>query len=203
MRVAVITPYYKESMEQIGKCHSSVVKQTHGDVTHFLIADGYPRWFNFNCKHISLPDSSRDYGDTPRGIGAAVASAQGYEAIAFLDADNWYEPDHIQTMVGVMKESNYPIITCPRNLFKEDGKFLGVDVESDGYEFNDTNCYLFRRDTFGLLSCWMFKEKEQARVGDRILWGAIKQLDVKVARSTKPTINYTTRLEMHLKYHQA
>jgi len=200
MKIAVITPYYKESMQVLSKCHNSVVKQTYTDITHFMVSDGFPKWFSFNVEHLILPNAG-DYGDTPRGIGAAVASSRGYDAVAFLDADNWYEPDHIERMVGVMKESGRPIVTCPRNLFKENGDFLGVDIESDGYEFNDTNCYLIDKSVYGINSCWMFKTKEQAQVGDRILWQAIKKLDIQVARSTRPTINYTTKLQMHYQQH--
>ena len=204
MRVAVITPYYQESKEVLMRCLNSVVKQNYFGVHHFVVADGYENRQDLitrpGLSHMVLP-SCNDFGDTPRGAAAAVASAQGFDAIAFLDADCWYEPDHIRTMVGVMEESGRDIITCPRNLYDEAGRHLGVDVESDGYLFNDTNCYLIGKECFNVLSLWMFKTKDQAQVGDRILFNSIKEFQVKMARSTKATINYTTKLEMHKGQH--
>jgi hypothetical protein len=43
MRVAVITPYFKEPLEQLRRCHESVANQTHGETVHFMVADGHPQ----------------------------------------------------------------------------------------------------------------------------------------------------------------
>jgi len=200
-KIAVITPYYKESLETLSKCMTSVGHQTHNHVYHFMVADGYPNevveklsWI----KHITLPNNA-DFGDTPRGVGAAVASAQGYDYIAFLDADCWYEPNHLETMLGVMKEANVDVVTCPRNLYREDGSWMCVDEESDGYNFNDTNCYLFGPTAHHLARNWMFKSRADCAVGDRHMWANVKAHNVRVARSLKPTVNYSTRVVQHYK----
>ena len=201
MRIAVITPYYKEDIDTLTNCMTSVGKQTHSHVDHFMVADGYPNPIIADLswvKHIAIPNSG-DFGDTPRGIGAAVAAAQGYDYIAFLDADCWYEPNHLETMLGVMKEANVEVVTCPRNLFREDGTFMGVDTESDGYDFNDTNCYLFGKAAIHLARNWMFKSKADCALGDRHMWANIKAHNMKIARSLKPTLNYVTRVVEHYK----
>src|SRR6478752_6087165 len=100
MKIAIITAYYNEPFEMLQRCHNSVKTQI-GDVTHFMISDGKPHPdvdFWDGVVHIKLPNHN-DYGDTPRGVGAALAAAEGYDAICFLDADNWYEPDHIRNML--------------------------------------------------------------------------------------------------------
>lgn len=89
MRVAVISAYYKESRHVLRKCHESVFAQA-GDGTHFMVADGFPDADIDNWPgvvHIKIPNRA-DYGDTPRGVGAASAATSGFDAICFLDADN-------------------------------------------------------------------------------------------------------------------
>lgn len=198
MKVAVITPYYREDLNTLARCHQSVVKQTYKDVKHFMVADGHARDYvdEWGCEHIKLPNCA-DVGDTPRVVGYAVAAARGFDAICFLDADCWLEPEHISTLVGVMTESDCPVVTCPRNLYHLDGSFMAVDTESDGRAFNDTNCYLMHRNAFQLCSAWINKPPKAGLIGDRYFWLAVCQSGVRLARSLKPTVNYTTSFAFH------
>ncbi|MDP9413866.1 MAG: hypothetical protein M3Q08_07205 [Pseudomonadota bacterium] len=71
MKVAVVTPYYREPLETLERCHESVRRQPHS-CTHFMVADGHPRaevnsWPD--VQHFALPVSHGDYGNTPRSIG--------------------------------------------------------------------------------------------------------------------------------------
>lgn len=199
MRVAVVTPYYKEPIEVLERCHNSVLAQTHTNTHHIMVADGFPNarveaWSNIT--HFAIPNCG-DYGDTPRGIGSAVAACQGYDAIAFLDADCWYEAEHISNMLTVMQTERTPVVTSPRNLYRMDGTFLCEDKESDGINFSDTNCYLIHREAFGFIRAWMLKDKRQSVIGDRYVWAAIKQSGIKVGRTLTPTINYKTEFAVH------
>lgn len=198
MKVAVITPYYKEAAVVLERCHQSVVKQTHKDVQHIMVADGVPNndVASWNCTHLILPNSG-DYGDTPRGIGAASAAAQGFDAICFVDADCWIEPDHIEELLAEQRRTSAQVVTCPRNLYGLVDEFLMVDRESDGVSFNDTNCYLFTRPAFPLLRVWMFKDKQDAMVGDRLLWKLITDNKISLARTLKATLNYSTTFAAH------
>ena len=199
VKVAVITPYYKEDIHTLTRCITSVAQQTYGNVHHFLVADGYP-YDDMSgyprMTHITLPHCG-DYGDAPRAVGCAVASAQEFDAIGLLDADCWFEPDHIARMAGVMESSGREIITCPRNLFRVDGSFMAVDTESDGYNFNDMNCYLIRRSGYYHLRTLMAKPKEHSIIDDRFLWASIRENFYSTARSTRPTVNYTTTFAFH------
>ena len=97
MRVAVITPYYKEPPAYLERCIDSVRAQTHGSVEHVLVSDGHPQdWIDAAAvRHLRLDCSHGDYGNTPRAIGALLAASEGCDAVAFLDADNWYHPEHV------------------------------------------------------------------------------------------------------------
>ena len=42
MRVAVVTPYWKEPIDVLERCWRSVRTQTHCDIVHYMVADGHP-----------------------------------------------------------------------------------------------------------------------------------------------------------------
>jgi len=138
-----------------------------------------------------------DYGDTPRLVGCAIADAQGADAILLLDADCWLEKGHIQQMVKVMQREDAPVVTCPRRLYRTNGSYMCVDSESDGIAFNDTNCYLIRKDAFHLLRAWGLKDKRLCIIDDRVFWATVKDSGLKIARSGVPTVNYPTSFAFH------
>ena len=74
---------------------------------------------------------------------------------------------------------------------------MAVDTESDGRAFNDTNCYLMHRNAFQLCSAWINKPPKAGLIGDRYFWLAVCQSGVRIARSLKPTVNYTTSFAFH------
>lgn len=199
MKIAVITPYFNEPLSKIRRCHFSVRHQS-TKVTHFLVADGNPRpeidaW---DCVHIKLGKGCADYGDTPRMIGSATAIAQGFEAILLLDADNWFGSHHVEGSLLTMTHYSADVVTCPRMLHREDESELGECRESDGVIFNDTNCYLFGRRAFPLLSHWGFKDPKDGIIGDRIFWDVLrKQTDLKIARASVPSVHYETTFACH------
>lgn len=203
MRVAVITPYYKESTEFLKRCHDSVVAQTVGDVTHFMISDGFPNpvvdtWDK--TVHIKLPNHG-DYGDTPRAIGGLSAANMGFDAITLLDADNWFEPNHIELLAKVQKETGVSVVTGTRYLRRPDESIMAVCKESDGETFNDTNCYLIMKEAFRSFSAWGFKDPKQGIIGDRIFWQTLLRMKVTRAHCSTPTVNYATTFATHYLNH--
>ena len=140
MRVAVITPYHKPQPEWLRQCHESVLSQTHSCV-HVLVADGLPvpEPDSWQAQHIILAGNCNDYGDTPRAIGSMSAIGQGFDAIAFLDADNWYLPDHIASLVELHDSTGADVCISHRDLYHLDGTRLGPCDETDGERFADTS----------------------------------------------------------------
>jgi hypothetical protein len=41
--------------------------------------------------------------DQTRGVGALLAISEGYKGIGFLDADNWYDRDHVERCCAAVK----------------------------------------------------------------------------------------------------
>ena len=104
-RVAVITPYYREPVEFLAQCHQSVLAQGVG-ADHIMVADGHPLDCidGWKVAHVKLPASHGDNGNTPRGIGSLLASSEGYDFIAYLDADNWYHDGHLRSLLDLWEQ---------------------------------------------------------------------------------------------------
>jgi glycosyltransferase involved in cell wall biosynthesis len=202
MRLAVITPYYKESIDLIRRCYDSVRAQSFQDVLHVFVSDGVPNEAVEalpGVVHIRLPNHA-DYGDTPRMVGAAHAANRGYDGIAFLDADNWYEPDHLERLLRLAVERKAAVATATRKLWTEDGRLLGVCPECDGVTHVDTNCFLILSPAYDVLGAWGFKSAANTELGmsgDRIFWRKIKSSGLTCAHCTVPTVNYTTTFAAH------
>lgn len=164
-----------------------------------MVADGFPSRDVENWErvvHIRIPNHA-DYGDTPRGVGAACAAANGFDAICFLDADNWYEPNHLEAMRMIAKETGAQVVTTTRRIFTVDGRLLGTCSESNGVDFNDTNCYFLTRSAFPACAAWLFKDSSESIVGDKVFWNAVQCGGYTHVHSITPTVNYVTTLAFH------
>lgn len=199
MRVAVVTPYHAEPEEQLAECRRSVQQQTH-PCTHFLVADGAPSPVVAapGEQHIALPRPHADHGDTPRAIGSLSAIAQGFEAVTYLDADNWYSPEHIKCMVDLHLATRAAVCVASRSLHRLDGSLLSAAGEpEEGVSYVDTNCLFFTQDAYRLIPLWALLPPRLHAIGDRVIWAAIKAFRVRVARRKSPTVSYRTAFRVH------
>lgn len=199
----MITPYYKETISCLKKCHDSVKHQTYPNTTHILVGDGNsnPLTASWKGEHISLPVSHNDAGATPRALAAISAFSRGYDAVGFIDADNWLDLDHVESMVKTMSEANADgAIATRRICHKDNFKELYVDnVESNGDNMVDTNCMFLNRKSLNLMTYWV-TEPKNALISDRQFWGAIQHFKFRIARNLKPTVNYVTKWAWHYQY---
>lgn len=202
MRVAVVTPYYNETDQQLERCMDSVAKQTHRGITHIMVADGLPKtWSKDHLEHVILAHSHDDAGATPRAIGALSAFSRGFDAVSFLDADNWYEPTHVELMVDLMRKSNVDAVAATRTIYALDGSPLYVDrIESNVDNMVDTNCMFLSRSTIYLMPFWITPPSHRM-VSDRFFWESAIANGIKVARCDVPTVSYVTKWAWH--YHHA
>ncbi len=198
MKYAVITPYYKEPTEKLWRCHASV-KAQNVPTDHIMVADGHPdpEVDNWPVMHLRLPVSLNDSGDTPRVIGLMAAAALDYDGYLLLDADNWFEPNHVAQMALTQRRTGVEIVTCPRNLRRLDGSLMAVCTESDGVHFNDFNCYLFTREALAQLRPLCFADRRKAYFTDRALWTHLRASKARIARASLPTVNYETTILAH------
>ncbi len=170
MKVAIVTPYYSEPREWLERCVQSVQSQTYA-ATHFLISDGQPQdWIDdvSGVRHVRLGASHRDYGNTPRAIGGLLAISESYDAICFLDADNWYEPDHVASCVAVAEQTNADYVFARRRLVRADGSVMPVEYQEDiDGSHVDTNCFFLLFGAFHTLPRWALAPKPMASLFDR------------------------------------
>ena len=193
MRVAVITPYYKEPESYLRRCLGSVKEQTYASIEHFVVADGHPQaWIDDEpVRHLRLDREHGDYGNTPRALGALLAASEGCDAVCFLDADNWYHPEHVSSCVKVADEQKPDYVVTLRYLVRDDGSVLPLGIAEDvsgGHV--DTNCYFFCRGAFHTLSRWALMPRPMAPLGDRFFLQSLRAEGLRAASTGRKTVNY-------------
>lgn len=170
-RVAVITPYYNEDLAILKRCHHSVLAQTI-PCCHFLVADGQGReeLEALNCRHIRLGGMGHnDNGNTPRSIGALCAMNEGFTCIAYLDADNWFLPDHLESAIRVQRETGCEIVFTGREVAFPDGELLPqLDEEDLSRSHADTSSVVVFEPAFRSLSLWAQMPRELGPFCDRV-----------------------------------
>lgn len=192
-KVAVVTPYWRTPMEWLRQCHESVRAQTY-PCTHFLVADGEPlaEVDSWPAEHIRLSTCHADNGDTPRAIGSLDAIGQGYDAIAYLDSDNWFLPDHVESLIRLHRDTGAAVCFSHRYYCRLDGSVMGYCKDSDGETFADTSAMLFTRKAFFLTSMWAMIHPRLHPICDRVMMMWIRQHKVSRAFSNRMTLCFRT-----------
>lgn len=191
-RVAVITPYRRVRDDWFRKCLESVRDQSVA-CTHIVVADGqsqevvndYP-----GVQHIVLPVAHADFGDTPRAVGSMSAIGQGFDAICYLDADNWFRRDHVRSLLRLHKETGAVVLTSKRSFHTVDETVMGVDFMSDGEKFSDTSCLMLMRPAFGVGAAWALMHPDYHAIDDRIIWYEIQRRKLTRAHSELVSVGY-------------
>ncbi len=198
-KIAVVTPYYRESLHELLLAHQSVLAQDIA-VTHIMVADGHPNpavaaW---DAQHVVLPAAHRDAGNFARGVGALHAFQGGAEGVCFLDADNWLEPNHVSSLFGAILRDGADVGVSRRALRRLDGSVLDpLDPESDGLRFADTGTVMLRRTAVAIAALWTTLPVELSGAGDQFIWAAVNNRGLKIARTDIPTMNYKTKWAVH------
>jgi len=199
LKIAIVTPYFKETPRVLARCIDSVRTQQSsahvGEITHFVVADGHPQhWIDdLGLRHVKLDRSHGDYGNTPRSIGAQLAASDGHDAIGFLDADNWLDPDHVACCADALMRAAEPVdyVVARRRLVRDDGSALPIAPrEDETFEHVDTSCYFLSWSAFHLLGRWSVMPKPLSIVGDRIFRQALREAGLKFTAVDHPTVNY-------------
>ena len=156
----VITP--TTGKDTIKKAVISVSKQTI-PTEHLLVFDGkeaqekMSEWYLLDdVKTITLPENVGGNGWYGHRVYAAMPLMVNADYILFLDEDNWFEPNHVETMINKIKSKDLMWAYSLRRIHDESGQYVcDDDCESLGryptfYDSNlnfvDTNCYCFRRE---------------------------------------------------------
>jgi hypothetical protein len=157
-----------------------------------MVADGFPNSAvdDLAVDHIRLPKSHADVGSTPRLIGCYHAIGLGVDAVAFLDADNWYRDDHIENLVNLHTNTCAQFLSSGRMLCRLDGSIMALCPYTDPEKFIDTSCMMFARDAFHVLANWVLMPSYAHIIGDRVMLHYIKAAAVRRAHSDESSVYY-------------
>lgn len=198
-RYCVVTPYFKEDQVMLRRCMGSVRRQT-VKVDHMLVADGFPQdWISAEpVRHLILDRPHADYGDVARGVGALVAVAEKYDGIGFLDADNWYDDDHVACCLAAVQDAPASAFAAAQRKFvRPDCSVMGPvrPAEVPHAEHIDTNCYFFFPKSYHFLHYWCTIPQELSSSGDHLFYLLLKVHSLTPAVVPKPTVNYLCNFE--------
>lgn len=195
--IAIVIPYYDETPRILSRCIESVQNQS-VKVDTILVADGKPRdWIDasFDLRHIKLDIAHGDNGNTPRGIGGMLAAAENYDAICFLDADNWYEKNHIETCIEAIENSEIDIeelqyVVSGRKIVTPDGDLIDHKTQSGHV---DTSEFMFLPGAYFIIPYWVTMPKEFGPICDRIMNLITIKEDLNYVKTGMKTVNFLMR----------
>ena len=200
MKVAVVTPTI--ASEYLAKCIDSVDRQTYENLIHYIFIDGCQ--YEPKAREILVGSSKTRMIELEENVGkgwyghrvyAACSFLVNADVICYLDEDNFFEPNHIETVVKKLQEGNDWVYSL-RNIHDKEGKFLCEDnCESLGkwpVYFNpevhhiDTSCFAVRRDVAVRIGHAWYGQWG----ADRQFFGALKTHFPKYSCTNQYTTNY-------------
>ena len=114
-KISIIIPIYNAE-KYLRDCLDSVKRQTYGEFEAILIDDGSKDASAEICKEYEEKDGRfKLFKETNHGAAGArnigFTHAQG-DYIAFLDSDDWYDPDYLECLLNGIHENNADIFYC-------------------------------------------------------------------------------------------
>lgn len=134
--VIVITPTI--GSPKLADAIESVQKQTYGNLEHLVVVDGREHHYNAmqivssgpneHISTITLPYNTGKTGGDFYGhrIYAGIPHLLNADYIFFLDEDNWYEPDHVASLVEVLDRGN-DFAHSLRKIYNPDKSYVADD----------------------------------------------------------------------------
>lgn len=203
-RIMVITP--TTGKDTLKRAVDSVIDQT-VEVEHLLVADGPEATnntaFYMSSKRLILPENIGGNGWYGHRVYAGLPLMVNADYILFLDEDNWYEPNHVESMINKIKSKDLMWSYSLRKIYDDRGQYVcDDDCEALGrypafydhtVSFVDTNCYCFKRDYLVSVAHSFYGQ-----------WGADRPF-YKAASTNLPsfgctgeaTVNYTAPERLH------
>ena len=134
--ISVVVPVY--NVEQyIDRCITSIEKQTYSHLQIILVDDGSTDSSGKKCDLLAKGDKRiQVIHKTNGGLSSArnegIKVAQG-EYITFIDSDDFFQPDSIEYLYGLIK--NYQADIAVGNYIRTTGDIInGINRESKGID---------------------------------------------------------------------
>lgn len=198
--VTVITPTV--GSDKLRDAIESVQNQSHKNIKHLIVVDGkdvnIPASDNVDV--IKLPYNTGANGFNGQRIYASIPHLVNSDYIFFLDEDNWYLSEHVETLVSVLDQGN-DFAYSLRKIFDGSKKYICDDnCESLGkwpiyfthdnpQYLIDTSSYAFRRE-FIQKTCHMWHSGAWGE--DRRYFYGVLNLNPRFDTNGKHTLCYRT-----------
>lgn len=164
-KISIIVPVYKVE-QYLERCVNSLTNQTYKNIEIILVDDGSPDQCPQMCDNYANSDSRikvihKKNGGLSDARNAGLDAATG-EYIAFVDSDDWVEPDFIEQLyVNAKKEdADISIIGC--TLVWDDGRKKTVSKDKGYYVFDQEKAIreMLAQRKFGCMVCQKMYRKQ-------------------------------------------
>ena len=218
--VTVITPTIGKP--ELADAINSVINQTYKNLKYLIVIDGpdyaadaykmIPLQMQDRIKVVTLAENTGGNGFYGHRVYAAFPHLINTEYICFLDEDNWFEPNHVKSLIDTIEPNRLDWAYSLRNIYTPEKNFVAQDnCESLGkwpvyWSINnkepqylvDTSSYCFRTNFL----------KEVAHIwhhgwgGDRHFYNILTQnmKHTNYDTSGKYTLNYRLDEQVEKKY---
>lgn len=115
--ISVIVPIYRVE-RYLSKCVESILNQTYRHLEIILVDDGSPDGSGAICDEFAEKDSRirvihKENGGLSDARNAGIQVAGG-EYLAFVDGDDWIEPDMYEAMLGLTEKYGAKLVCAGR-----------------------------------------------------------------------------------------
>lgn len=197
LSVAVVTS--TQGRSTITKAIQSVKDQTR-KATHYVFIHG-AEYSDKTIPHLAddtvavhLPRANGGGGYGMAPVFALAPFAITEDVICYLDDDNWYEPDHIESVVEMIEKHDLGWAYSYRKIVDNEGSFicedncesLGMQLNSDNQYLVDNSCYAVRTNVARRHShAWYVPV-----VSDRSFQSELMRAGLSVGTTGKHSVNY-------------
>jgi glycosyltransferase involved in cell wall biosynthesis len=200
LSVAVVTSSIGRAT--LRKTIESVRNQTYKGARHYVFAHGWDCHVKVDIlledypyvDGVYLPNNNGGGGLAMAPVFALAPYVVNEDVVFYLDDDNWYEPDHIESLVSLIEEHNLSWAYSLRKIVDDEGNFicedncesLGVIRNSSQQYLVDNSCYAVRTDVARRHShAWYIPV-----VSDRNFQAALMQAKHRTGTTGKHSVNY-------------
>lgn len=207
-KILICLPTFHSPSDWILRSIQSVQEQTHEAFDCYLIKDSCSkcettciecencRETDSICKSTSKKDARFKYFNLPIHCGGAGWGPRNFailnsehELIAYLDDDNWYEPDHIELLVSTIREKNADLAYTGTRIFNKKYEIIKERICNQPPKQGqiDTSEIMHKRWLINKYGGWRYVDK----CND---WDLVSRWpEIKWAHTNTITLNFYTR----------
>jgi len=124
--------------------------------------------------------------------------SQDFDFIAYLDADNWFHPSHLASLLTLFENTQANVCHSLGSL-NHVGEGLSLISEGvmDPLGCVDVNCLMFHKSAFKLLSLWLEMPKQLWPICAKVFWEGIRDRGFLVSSTERRSVVFRSKRESH------